>query len=269
MDLIVEHGRADILRVTNQVVANDDYGQTCGRHILLSAGVKDTELADVDRAGEDAGADISYQRNIAGIGQLMINRAVDRVVHADVEVVRIGSEGRLVELRNIGESFVLGGSDNVRVAVASAFLIRFLRPLTGDDIVSLAGLGRKVQRNCRKLGRCAALKEQHLIVIGNVHYFSEKRLCLFDDTVVNLGTMGHLHDTLTAALIIEHFVSSFSQYALRQHRRTCRKIINSCHYSSLLNKNQIFHIPSYGFLYRIGYTKTNINNYMPFRLLIQ
>ena len=157
----------------------------------------------------------------------MINRAVNRVVHADIDIVGIGSEILSLCLGNISEGLVGRRSDSFCVAVLLRFGKRLFRPLTGDDIVSLPALVHEVERNGGKLGRSTALKEKHLIVIGNIHQLTQKRFCAVNDRFVDFRTMRHFHNRLTAALIIEHFGGSFIQYGFGQHRRTCRKIIDS------------------------------------------
>ena len=42
-----------------------------------------------------------------------------------------------------------------------------------------------------------------------------------DDPLVSLGTMAHLHNGHTGALIVEHLGGSFFQHLFRQDRGTC------------------------------------------------
>ena len=157
LDLIVEHGRRDVTCFAEQVLADNANGKTCGRHILLCAAVNHTEFCNIQRLRQEAGGNIRNQRHVAGVGQFVIYRAVNGVVHADIEIIRVRRKGGFVKFRNIRESLVCGRSDNVHFAVFLRFGAGFFCPLAGDDIICFAAAVHKVQRNCGKLGGSAAL----------------------------------------------------------------------------------------------------------------
>ena len=71
-------------------------------------------------------------------------RAVDRVVLADIEVIRIGVKRRGIEFGNITERLIRGGCDNVYLTVFFGFLGGFFRPLTRNADVDLFLLLRMV-----------------------------------------------------------------------------------------------------------------------------
>ena len=135
--LIIEHGGADGCGVTDQVFPDDDDGEACGSHILLCAGVDHTVFADVHRLTEDAGGEVRNDGNIAGIGQLMEAGAVDGIVVAQVEVVRIRGKLLGIQFGDVGEGLILAGSDSFALSELLGFLIRLGTPLAGDDEVGL------------------------------------------------------------------------------------------------------------------------------------
>ena len=189
-----------------------------GATFFLRASVQKAEFRDVDRAAQNTGGNVRDERHAAGIGQLLEHGAVDRVVHADVEVVRVGAELIFVERRDAAEVVVLRGGDGLAVAEAAGLLVGLRRKLAGEHVVGLAALRHQVERDHRELRGSAALQEENLIVIGNLHHLAQKLLRALDDAVVDLRSVRHLHDGLSAALVIEHFRRSFSEDALRQHR---------------------------------------------------
>ena len=227
--LIVEHGRGDVAGVTHEILTDDDHGQTGGRHVLLRTGIQHTEAADVDRLGQDAGRHVRDQRNIARLRQFMINRAVDGVVHADVEIVRIGGEGGRIQLRDVRERLVLGAGHLVCVTVTSGLFERLGRPLTGDDKIRFSAPVHQVERHHGELRGRTALQEQNFVVVRDVHDLAQQRLTFLDDRIVDLGTVRHLHDRLSAAFVIQHFVSGDFQHAFRQHGRTGGEVVYSSH----------------------------------------
>ena len=144
----------------------------------------------------------------------MVDSTVNGVVHADINIVGVLTEHGLVCLGDVGEGLVCGGSDRLCVAVALRLLESLLCPLTGYDVVSLVILVHEVEGNHRELRGAAALKEQNLVVIGNVHYLSEKRLSILDNLVIGLAAVGHFQYALAAALVVEHFSRCFLEYRL-------------------------------------------------------
>ena len=61
--------------------------------------------------------------------------AVDGVVFADVNIVRILADGQIGTVGNVGKGLVGGRRHGVCLAVLLRFLPCFLCPLAGDDIV--------------------------------------------------------------------------------------------------------------------------------------
>ena len=232
MGLVVEHGGGDVTGVADEILPDDDHGQAGGGHILLRARVQHAELGHVDGLGQDAGGNIRDKRHAAGVGQLVILGAVDGVVHADVEIVGVGSEGGGIQLRYVGEGLILGAGHHMGLAVAGSLLVRLVGPLAGDDEVGLAAAVHQVEREHGELGGGTALEKQHLVGIRNPHDLAQQGLALLDDGVIGLGAMGHLHHRLPRAVIIQHFLGRGLQNAFGKHRGAGGKIIHSCHVAS-------------------------------------
>ena len=140
--------------------------------------------------------------------------AVDCVVEADVNIVCVLAEHGLICLGNVGEGLVGRGSYRLGVAVALSLLKSLLCPLTGYDVISLVVLVHEVEGNHGELCGAAALKKENLVVIGDIHYFSEESLSVLDDLVIGLAAVRHLHNALAAALVVEHLCGCFFKYRL-------------------------------------------------------
>ena len=82
----------------DEVFADDHDGNACAGDVLLSAGKEQTELAHVDRLGENVGGNVSHQRHISGVGKVVPLGAVDGIVQADVYIIRVRSEIGLLHL---------------------------------------------------------------------------------------------------------------------------------------------------------------------------
>ena len=94
---VADRGSADSMGL----LFDDDDGESCRRHIFLCTCIDKTELGNVKRLAHDAGGDISYERDIACIGKLVVNCAVDCVVHTDIYIVCFGVEVSLCCFGNV------------------------------------------------------------------------------------------------------------------------------------------------------------------------
>ena len=98
MRLVVEHSRRNIHRTADQILADDNDGKAGRTHVFLRAGIEKTELRNVNRLGQSAGADVRDQRNAAGIRKLMVLCSVNCIVQADMEIVRFRIKGGRIKL---------------------------------------------------------------------------------------------------------------------------------------------------------------------------
>ena len=190
-----------------------------------------------------------------GVGQLMELCSVNGIVLTDIDIVRFFRDIEIGAVRNVAEGLVFGRSDCYGITVFSGFLISLLGPLAGNDI-GCHMVAHEVHGNRRKLCPGAALQEQYLIVVRNVQDITKILFRLFDDAVVNLAAVAHLHDRHAAASVVEHFIGRLAEDFLREncHDRhaaasvvehfigrlaedflrencgTCGKIVNSIHF---------------------------------------
>ena len=107
MHLIIKHRGRDVARVSDQILTDDYDCQACGRHIFLCAAVNHAEFCNIQRLRKEAGRDIRHQRYVACLRQIMINCAIDRIIHADIEIIRIRREICFVELWDVRKGFIL------------------------------------------------------------------------------------------------------------------------------------------------------------------
>ena len=219
-DFVVQHRGRDVQRVAEQVVPDDDDGHARRADVLLRAGKGDAELGDVVLLREDAGGQVRHQRHAAGLRQPGVARAVDRVVAADVEVVRVAAELRLVPVRDLRIADVLGGGNLLDVRVLLGLLDGQVGEVAGVDVVRLAGLvaGQQVQRHLRELHGRAALQEEHLVVLGDAHERAQVRLGLCDDLLIHLGAVAHLHDGHAGVAVANQLLLRPLQHGQGQHR---------------------------------------------------
>ena len=78
----------------DEVLANDHHGHAGGAGVLLGTGVDEAVALDVERHGQEAARDVSHEGRRPAVGQLVELRAEDRVVLADVDVVRSPAAAR-------------------------------------------------------------------------------------------------------------------------------------------------------------------------------
>ena len=193
--LPVQHDRIFFQRVAAQQILTHDHDRnTRGAHVLLRARVDHAVFGNVHRLRQDVGRHIRHQRHAdRRLGVVLVLGAVDGVVGADVEVIRVRTDIQLSLRRHAVEIALLGGEGNVDVAELDGFLVGIIGEVAGDCIVRLAGL-HQVHRDGRELRRCAALQEQDLVILRNGEHAAHGRLGLLDDAVVYLGAVTHLHD---------------------------------------------------------------------------
>ena len=80
------------------------------------------------------------------------------------------------------------------VAVLFGLFIGDICKVAGDCVVGLTSFSDQVQGNHGKLAGSAALKEQDLVALGNIHETAELCLGIVEDLLKSLRTVTHLHD---------------------------------------------------------------------------
>ena len=138
-----------------------------------------------------------------------------------------------VYIRDISEVFVLAGRHDLGFTKLGGLLGSQTREVAGHDVVCLAG-GHKVQRHHGELLGSTALKEAHLVVVGNVHHPAQGSLGVLDDGIEPLAAVAHLHDALTAVAVFQQLGLCLPQHLFGQHAGACAEVIYSCHNEPLL-----------------------------------
>ena len=229
MGLVAQHGGGARKYVLPDQILPDDADDHTGRaDVLLHAAVDHAVLGHVHRLGQKTAGHVGHQVFPLGVGQLPELGAVDGIVLADVDIVRVLADGKIGAVGDVGEGLVRGGSHSVGLTEELGLLPGFLRPLAGDDVVRHLVLHEVHGNHGKLLGR-AALHEQHLVIVGNAHQGAQVSLGLVNDGLVGLGAVAHFHDGHTGSPVIQHFIGGFPENLLRQHRRAGGKIINSGH----------------------------------------
>ena len=148
-----------------------------------------------------------------------------------MDIVRVGTEVVSRQARDIGVVLILGGGDDLDVAVLCSLLGCLLGELTGNNVVSLAGAGEQVICYRGKLCGGSALEEEDLIVIGNAHDLAEISLSGLNYFLVVRRSMTHLHYGHTGVAVANKLGCGTLENRKRKHRRSCGKIVDSVHSS--------------------------------------
>ena len=151
-----------------------------------------------------------------GVGELVPGDAVDGFILADVDIVGIGGNVQIGAVGNVAVVLILGGGGHDDFAVLFSLGNGLLGPGAGFDIHGLTVL-HQVPGNGGELQGGAALDEQDLVVVGNVHQVAQVGLGLVDDLLEDLGAMAHLHDAHAAAAVVHHLVTDLLQNGFRHH----------------------------------------------------
>ena len=136
--LIAQHGRRAGQAVPDQILAHHRDCHTGRSHILLYAAPEDAVIRDLLGRRKEAGGDIGDQGLSLGIRRLMKDCAVNRIVFAEIEVVRILPNRQIRAVRDIAVDLVLARRDSAHIAVERCLLHGFLGPLSGDNVLRLA-----------------------------------------------------------------------------------------------------------------------------------
>ena len=160
--------------------------------------------------------------------------AIDGLVVADVDVVGIFANLKLVDIGNVSEVLVLRGSSDTDVTVLGGFLACLLAPGAGKNIVSLALL-KQVHGNGGELRPSATLQEENLVIVGNAHQIAQVGLSLIENLLECLGAMGHLHNGHARAAVIQHLSCGLLKHADGKRGGTGGKVVNPCHVNRPFN----------------------------------
>ena len=171
--------------IADKILAHDTDYHAGGADVLLYAAVDHAVIGHVAGLGEEHGGLVGYQNLALGVGQLLPGHAVDGLVFADIDVIGVIGDIQIAAIGYIGVVPVLAGGHYMHIAVLLGFVDGFFAPCTGLDIAGYAVL-HQVHGDHSKLERSAALYEQHLVVVGNVHQVTEILLGFVDYFLENL-----------------------------------------------------------------------------------
>ena len=136
--LIAQHGRRAGQAVSDQILAHHRDGHAGRSHILLDAAPKDAVIRNLFGRRKEAGGDIGDQGLSLSVRRLMEDRAVNRIVFAEIEIVRIRPNRQIRAVRDIAVNLILARRDSAHIAVERCLLHGFLGPLSGDNVLRLA-----------------------------------------------------------------------------------------------------------------------------------
>ena len=189
--------------IGDEVAAHDDDLNACGPHVLLDAGVDQSEARHVDGFREEHRGLVGDEDVALGVGELRVARAIDGVVLADVDEARVVANGEVGNVGDVGELLIFRRCEDLGVAEDLGFFVGLICPVAGDDVVGLF-VRREVQEHRGEDERVAALEEQHGIVVRDVHERAEVGLGVVDDLLEDGGTVAHLVYRHAATAVVEH-----------------------------------------------------------------
>ena len=229
--IITEHQRGIRQVVTGQSLVDDDDGQTGRRQVLLSACVDDAILGHIHHTAGNVRGHIAHQGHVTGFGDVLPLRAIDGVICAVIKVACLRIQLQFTLGGNIGVVPVGRGGGQIDLAVLLSFFVSDVGKVAGHRIVRFACLADQVHGDGGELGGSAALEEQDLIILRNIHQTAEPLLGLVKNVLEYLGAMTHLHDGHPTAVVIGDLGTCFLQHLQRKHGRACGKIINTISHS--------------------------------------
>ena len=124
--------------LTDEILADNGDDHAGGADVLLHACVDHAVIADVAGLGEEHGRLVGDQRLALGVREGLPRRAVDGLVFADIDIVRVLVNGKVGAVGNVGIVSVLGGRGDVDLAVLLGLGNGLLGPCTGLDVDGLA-----------------------------------------------------------------------------------------------------------------------------------
>ena len=230
MCLIGKHGRCSRKNIfCDQILADNGDYHTCRSDVLLNAAIDNTIFAYINRLGKETGGYICHKCFALCIWKLFELGSINGVVLTDINIVCIRADRQIAAIRNVRESLILGRSNLVCFSVLLCFLVCFLCPLTGYNVVSHL-IFHKVHWDHGKLLGSAALKEKYLIVIRNIHQLTKILLSCVNDFLECSTSVAHFHNGHAGTIVIHHFICDFFQHLFRKDRRSCGKIVHSAHF---------------------------------------
>ena len=207
------------------LVRDDDHGQARGTGILLGAGVEQPELAHIDRPGEEVRRHVADERRVVDRRRTSELDALDRLVRRVVDVGRGRRQVEFLVIRNPHEVVGLAVPCHVDLALAARFDRGLAAPGAGQDVARWQVLAaQQVDRDHGELERCAALQEQHPVVVRDGKQFAQVGLRFGQDRVERRRTVADLQHGTAGAGQREQIPLYLLQDRQREHRRSRREV---------------------------------------------
>ena len=225
--------------VPQQILPDDDHRHARRAHVLLHAAPDEAVPAHVAGPGEEHAGLVGHQHLPLGVGEAEIGGAVDSLVFADIDIVRVLRNVQIGAVRDIGEVLVGGGGHDFDLAVFLCLGDGLLGPGAGFHIAS-DPVFHQVHGHHGELDRAAALDEKDLVVVGNAHELAEIRLRLVPNLLEHLAPVAHLHDAHAAPAVVHHLGGDLLQHGLRHHGGAGGEIIGAAVFHSAFLHSSIF-----------------------------
>ena len=163
---IVEHRGQVVPGTLEQILPHDDDRHPGDPRVLLRTGVDQPVLRHIDRPRHEVAGTIADKRGPATIGVMLPLHSLNRLVARDVHVLRVARQLNLAGGRKpvVGRGTAI--PRDVHLALAPRLLGAGLPPGASDDVIgSPLATAEEVHRHHGKLETCAALHEEHFVVV--------------------------------------------------------------------------------------------------------
>lgn len=170
--LEVQHGRNRAVHLAEQVLADDGHGHASAADVLLGAAIDDTEVRDVDLAGEEVGAHVGHEEAGLRLREVLPFRTVDGVVGSHVEVRGVVAE--LQVLVDVVVDVGLGVASDIGGTEKLGFLVSLVGPNASQGVVGRSVLVQEVHREHAEQEGTATTEEDDVVVLGNAHQVAEE-----------------------------------------------------------------------------------------------
>ena len=225
--VIAEHRRQGLRTLLEQALLGNNEHDTSWTKVLLDAGIDEIEFVEIHRAREHVRGHVGKERHAVCLRDVVIFRAVDRVVVTEVDVGRLRINLELFLRRDVFVAAFFAGSCDRADAEVLCFFIGLFGEAAGEDVGARMFLRGVVQRNHGELLAGTALAEQDLVIIAEPHEFLDVLFGLFVYGCVLRGTMADLEDRHAAVVEVQEFRLCFLEDFERQGSRAGVKIVNA------------------------------------------
>ena len=224
---VAQHGRQLGGGVREELFFRDVQYDAGGAEVFLHARIDEVVGGEVPRAREHVGRHVGKEGDAVCLRCVVVLRAVDGVVEADVEVCRTGRDVQLVLTRDADVVLLLGGGGDGADAEFDGLLVCLLGEGAGEGVAAGVRFGGEVQRDEGKGLAGTAGGKDDVIVVAEPHQFFDVRLCLLVYFVVGGGAVADLEDGHACAVEVEHLALDFFQDVLGQDGGAGVKVIDT------------------------------------------